>query len=244
MRRYKIAHSWHNVYENLEEAPKDLKIQPEWRSAKIGDWILSDDNCVIQVLRKGKMKKTKGRNKVREYVGTCTGTFTTDKKTKMDTSKRDNIYSFGGKNRDSILLDRTTLSQSEELFVQYLASGLPPQQAYIKAYPTNNPGYAHLMSGKLIKTERVKTAMKEELKPFLKELGINETWILQGLKNKVEFAEKDDVQLKALFKLADIMDLEDKTRNKVTQLTGAVFQGFTENMIEEAERPKELDGVS
>ena len=59
MRRYKIAHSWHNVYEDLEEAPKDLKIKSNWRNADIGDWILSDDNCVIQVLRKGKMKKTK-----------------------------------------------------------------------------------------------------------------------------------------------------------------------------------------
>ena len=37
------------------------------------------------------------------------------------------------------------------------------------------------------------------------------------------------------------MDLEDKTRNKVTQLTGAVFQGFTDQVIEEAERPKELE---
>ena len=118
MRRYRIAKGWHTVYEDIEEVPKDLIVVPDWRDAEIGDWILSDDGCIIQVLRKGEMKTAKGRNKVRGYVGTCTGTFTTDAKTRMDTSKRINVYSFGGKHRQDILLDRTTLSQSEELIVQ------------------------------------------------------------------------------------------------------------------------------
>ena len=240
MRRYRIAKGWHTVYEDIEEVPKDLIVVPDWRDAEIGDWILSDDGCIIQVLRKGEMKTAKGRNKVRGYVGTCTGTFTTDAKTRMDTSKRINVYSFGGKHRQDILLDRTTLSQSEELFVQYLTSGMSPREAYMKAYPTNKPGYANMMAGKLVKTERIKTAMKEELKPVLQELGIDETYILKGIKNTVELADKEDVKLRALFKLADIMEMEDKNSSKITQLTGAVFQGFTDNMIEGAERPEEI----
>ena len=117
-----------------------------------------------------------------------------------------------------------------------------PREAYLKAYPTNNPGYANLMSGKLVKTERVKTAMKKELKPFLDKLGIDETYILSGIKDLADFAEKDDVQLKALFKLSDIMDLEDKNRTTVTQVSGALFQGFQDKELLKAERPKELDG--
>ena len=131
-------------------------------------------------------------------------------------------------------------SQSEELFVQYLASGMSPRESYLKAFPTNKPGYANMMAGKLVKTERIKTAMKEELKPVLQELGIDETYILKGIKNTVELADKEDVKLRALFKLADIMDMEDKNSSKITQLTGAVFQGFTDNMIEGAERPAEI----
>ena len=242
MRRYMIGKSWHEVFEDIEEVPADLLVQPEWRDAEIGDWVLADDGCVIQVLRKGEMKTAKGRNKVRGYVGTCTGTFTTDAKTKMDTSKRDNIYSFSGKDRQEVLLDRTTLSQSEELFVQYLASGMSAQDAYLKAFPTNKPGYANMMAGKLVKTERIKTAMKEELKPFLEKLGIDEEYVLKGIKNTVEFADKEDLKLRALFKLADIMDMEDKNSAKITQGSGAVFQGFTDNMIEGAERPKEITG--
>ena len=55
-------------------------------------------------------------------------------------------------------------------------------------------------------------------------------------------SEKDDTKLKALFKLADIMDMEDKSRTQVTNISGALFQGFTPEQVEEAERPKELNG--
>jgi len=43
------------------------------------------------------------------------------------------------------------------------------------------------------------------------------------------------VRLRALFKLSDILDLEDKNRTSVTQVTGALFQGFTPEMLEEAD---------
>ena len=59
--------------------------------------------------------------------------------------------------------------------------------------------------------------------------------------NKDQTAEKDDTKLKALFKLADILDLEDKNSTKVQQITGVQFQGLTNSMIDEAQRPKEID---
>jgi hypothetical protein len=240
MRRYKIGRIWHNVYEDIGDVPKDIIVAPDWRNADIGEWVLADDGCVVQVLRRGKMKTAKGRNKVREYVGTCTGTFVTSGTAKMDTSKRENIYSFGGKNRNDVLLDRTTLSGPEELFVHYYASGMSPREAYLKAFPTNKPTYANMMAGKLVKTERIRTAMKEELKPVCEELGINEEMVLKGIKSEAMGADKADTRLKALFKLSDILDMEDKNSAKITQVSGAVFQGFTDNMIEKAERPKEI----
>ena len=36
------------------------------------------------------------------------------------------------------------------------------------------------------------------------------------------------------------MDLEDKGSTKVTQMTGIAFQGFDNQTIAQAERPKEL----
>ena len=242
MRQYKIRRLNHRVYEPNDPLPKNLNVVEDWRDGHIGDWVLADDDCVIQVLRRGQMLRSKGKNKVREYIGTCTGTFPIGPNVKMDTSRRVNIYSFGGnKNPDQILLDRTSLSKAEQVFVLYLSRGLKPEEAYLKAFPTNNIRYAKEKSTDLVKTERIKTAMKEELKPILEELGVNEEYILKGIKSEAETAEKSDTRLKALFKLSDIMDLEDKSQTKVTQISGAVFKGFGETSLEEIKRPKEIE---
>lgn len=230
------------MFEPEDQLPQSLKVVRDWRDGEVGDWVEADDECVIQVLRRGQMLRSKGRDKVREYIGTCTGTFPIGPRVKMDTSKRANIYSFGGsKSPDDILLDRKHLTKAESVFVLYLSQGLRPEKAYLKAFPTNNIRYATEKSGSLVKTERIKTAMKEELKPVLEELGVNEEYILKGIKSEAETAEKSDTRLKALFKLSDIMDLEDKSQTKVTQISGAVFKGFEENVLEEIKRPKEIE---
>ena len=241
MRYYSINRIEHTVFENIEEVPSDILYIDNWKKGSVGDWVLADDGCVIQILREGIMLKSKGKIREQKYIGTCTGTFIVNNKTNMDTSKRVNIYSFGGNlDRDQIVEERSKLSTKEELFVQYLASGMDARKAYLKAFPTNDPHYAGLRAGQLIKTTRIKTAMKEELKPILEELGINENSILKNINTIAMSSEKDETKLKALFKLADIMDLEDKSKTQVTQLTGAVFQGFSKDKLAEAERPKEI----
>ena len=241
MRTYRVNRVEHTVFDDIEEIPSIIDIVSDWRSGEIGDWVKADDGCFLQILRKGKMVVPKGRNKVREYVGTCTGTFPVTSKVKMDTSRRLNIYSFGGnKSSADVLLDRTVLSKHEHLFVVYIVSGLSPQEAYMKAFPTINPGYAKQKSAQLVKTKRVMTAMREELKPILEEIGVDEKAILENINNIALTSEKDETRLKALFKLSDIMDLEDKNKTTVTQVSGALFQGFADKHLIEAERPKEL----
>ena len=83
--------------------------------------------------------------------------------------------------------------------------------------------------------------MKKELEPVLEKLGITQEYVLEGIKSTAEESEKDDTKLKALFKLSDILDLEDKSSAKVTQLTGIQFQGFSEDQLDKAERPKEIE---
>ena len=246
MRKYKVNGIKHHVYEEDDLMPKDVKksARRDWRSGNVGDWVLADDGCVVQILRRGQMLRAKGKDKVREYVGTCTGTFPVGKTVKMDTSRRTNIYSFGGNKKvDDILLDRTTLSKHEHLFVVYLMSGLSPRDSYLKAYPTNNIRYADHKSAQLIKTERITTAMKEELKPICEKLDIHPESVLGGIQREATTAEKSDTRLKALFKLADILDLEDKHRTTVTQMAVGAFKGFTTEEIEGI-RPKEIgDGA-
>ena len=240
MRYYKINNIEHTVFDSIDEVPSSISYKEDWRDGHLSDWVLADDGGVIQVLREGTMMKAKGSNRKQVYLGTCTGTFIISKRNKMDTSKRSDIYSLGGRERNERIEGNVKLSSREHRFVQYLASGMDHRKAYLKAFPTNDPHYAGLRAGQLIKTTRVKTAMKEELKPVLEELGIDETSILRNINTIALSSEKDETRLKALFKLSDIMDLEDKNKTQVTQLTGAVFQGFSEDKLAEAERPKEI----
>tara|TARA_R110002012_G_C11622642_1_gene609150 strand:+ start:286 stop:1014 length:729 start_codon:yes stop_codon:yes gene_type:complete len=242
MRYYKVNGIEHRVYDDDDEMPLDLLVISNWRYGQVGEWVMADDGSVIQILRRGTMLRRMGKNKLKEYVGTCTGTFPVTDTVKMDTSKRDDIYSFSGKKAQDRMSDKKNLTSYEQKFVALLASGIPAEDAYLQAFPTKNRKYAFEKSNTLIKTERVRTAMKEELKPVLEELGISEEYVLKTIKEVIHSTDKDETRLKALFKLADIMDLEDKNSTKVTQVTGALFQGFSTDEIETAQRPKEIDG--
>ena len=133
MRRYKIRSLVHLVYEPEDELPQSLNVVEDWRDGHVSDWVKTNDDCVIQVLRRGQMLRSKGRDKIREYIGTCTGTFPIGPRIKMDTSKRANIYSFGGsKSPDNILLDRQSLTKAEQVFVLYFSQGTKPEDAYLK----------------------------------------------------------------------------------------------------------------
>tara|TARA_Y100000593_G_scaffold47338_2_gene89775 strand:- start:9398 stop:10141 length:744 start_codon:yes stop_codon:yes gene_type:complete len=240
MRTYKASNIFHRVYDDIEELPQGIYPIEDWREAEIGDWVQADDGCYIQILRKGRMKTPRGKKKFREYVGTCTGTFMCNKNAKMDTSKRDNIWTISGRDTERVIFDRKDLTKCEILFVQFAARGVPIEDAYLNAFKTKNQKYAKEQSAKLVKTERIQKAMKEELKPVLEELGIDENYILENIKRVIETTEKDDTRLKAIFKLSDIMDLEEKNQTKVTQLSGAVFQGLLPEDYKGLDRPKEI----
>ena len=243
MRSYRVNKIDHTVFDSKDELPDDIHYLRDWREGHISDWVKADDDCIIQILRKGVMLKAKGGKRHLEYIGTCTVTFLVSDKTLMDTSKRNNIYSLGGSlNPDEIVEARDKLNSREELFVLNLAKGMDPKVAYIRSFPTNNPGYANIKAAQLLKTERISSAMKEELKPIMEELGIDDKSVLYGIKIIAQTAEKDDTKLKALFKLSDILDLEDKTRTSVQQISGAVFQGFSKEQLESVERKELTDG--
>ena len=238
MRHYKVNRQNHVVYDSLDEVPSGFQVIEDWRKGRVGDWVRANDGCVIQVLRRGKMSTHKG---IDSYIGTCTGTFICKKKTEMDTARRNNIYSFGGQDDPyESVQNRSVLNARETIFVQYVVGGMQPEDAYLKAFPTNKRVYAKMKSVNLVKTKRVINAMKEELRPILEELEISEKSVLTGIKFEAETADRSDTRLKALFKLSDILDLEDKNAPKVQQLTGIQFSGFSDKELDVAER-KEIE---
>ena len=239
MRHYKVNGLLHTVYEEFAELPNEVlrSVTSDIGSARVGEWIEAHDGCYMEVLRTGELKKAKGKNRIVKYIGTCTGTYLASDK--IDSSRRENIYTISGMNPKTAT--RENLNKYETLFVGYVASGMSPVEAYVKSFPTNDPHYANFKSSELIKCTRIRKAMKKELEPVLEKLGITQETVLEGIKTVADLSEKDETKLKALFKLSDILDLEDKSTVRLTQLTGIQFQGFSDKQLEEVERPKELE---
>lgn len=239
MREYTISRTPHTVYDDALEVPSSIKVTKDWRSADIGEWVLADDGGIIQVIRSGLMKQ---RKRMLRYVGTCTGTFVCLPKVKMDTNKKRNIYSFGGDNNhlDSIT-KRKNLTAQEVVFAKYIAIGLPPAEAYKKAFHTKNERYAKVRAGVLIKQERIVSAVKEELEGVFKELGIDLKYLVKGVKAEADGADRTLDRLKAFQMLWDAADVVPK--NKITQVTGAIFQGFEDEQLLTAKRPELVEGL-
>jgi hypothetical protein len=91
----------------------------------------------------------------------------------------------------------------------------------------------------LLKQERVRTVMKAELKPVLAKLGINNDLVLEGIKQIAISGDKDSDKLKALFELADILEIKE-TRKEITAISGAVFKGFLPEDTEILNERKQL----
>ena len=220
--------------------PNHIKYNIDWRKAQVGSWVLSDDNCIIQILRRGTMYRSKGKVRTIDYIGTCTGTFLVEEKTFFDTDRRRNIYSISGeKTSEEVIADRANLTPREEIFVQNLASGMDMTTAYLRAYKTDSNKYAEIRAGLLIKTQRVKKAMRQELKPILKKLAIDEELVLEGIKDIAMSAEKDSDKLKALLELGEVLNIKD-SGTKVQEISGVSFSGFGDTNVIDASRPKKI----
>ena len=60
MRFYRVNGVEHKVYDPDDILPNGLIVQSNWKAGNVGDWVKADDDCIIQILRKGVMKRQKG----------------------------------------------------------------------------------------------------------------------------------------------------------------------------------------
>ena len=225
MREYTVKDRNHTVYDSKDEVPDNIEYLDDWRDGDIGDWVLADDGCIIQVLRSGSFARPTKKVKALKYVGTCTGTFICKTTYKMDCDKRENIYNISGKSPYTQTVERTEVTHKERVFASFISEGMERTEAYLRAFDTKSRHHAHAQAGLLLKQERVRTVMKEELRPVLAKLGINDNMVLQGIRDVALSGEKDSDKLKALFELADILEIKE-TKKEITAIGGAVFKGF------------------
>ena len=105
MEYQKIKGKRHYIYDDIdefqEEYPNKLPLK-NWRTAQEGDWVWSDDDRIVQLLKVSDIKHPQDRKNytwAKGWVRTIVGTFLNRENTKMDTdfNKHPNRYTFSTK---------------------------------------------------------------------------------------------------------------------------------------------------
>ena len=224
MRQYKVKGKQHRIYEPGDALPDHIMPRKDWKEARVGDWVVADDGCIIQILRRGVL----GRHKT---IGTCTGTYTTS----MDTERRANIYNLSGRLSEVTIHTRKKCTKKEELFASRVAKGQDPVEAYLDIYPSKSETYAKKQAAILLTTERVDTLVNEKLQDTFETLGVDLNYLIGVAKDITDNARNDSDRIRSLNMLWDAFGVIEK--QKVTNVTG-IFQGLSQEQLEAAQRPE------
>ena len=221
------------MYDDLGEFQafiQDIPIIEDWRLGDEGDWVLTDDGCVCQILKKSKIGK-------KMCIRTLCGTYDVNGSVQMigDNGIVDNIYSFSGKHS----FDTDKVSAKQHLFAQYVAKGDNAIDAYKKAHPdAKSESYIKHRTSSLLKTESVQKMIKKEIQEVLASEGVTPEWIIGKYKTVVDIADKESDCLRALESLTKIAGMFDTQDTKSEQLT--VWAGFSPEQLEALNGTKKL----
>ena len=220
-----IKEDRHYLYDNSEEFKAlvgNRAIIANWRLGQEGDWVLTDDDYVCQILKRSII----GKN---TCVRTLCGTFDINNKSKMLGEKGivDNIYSFSGKQS----FDTDKVSGKQQLFAQYIAKGDNAIEAYKKSHPdAKSESYIKHRTSSLLKTESIQKMIDKKIQEVLASEGATPEYIIGGIKTIADIAESDSNKLRAFDTLARMSGMYDTQDKKSEQLT--VWAGFSPEQLE------------
>ena len=244
----------HYVYEDLDEFKKthpNTVVHPDWRKANEGDWVYSDDDRIVQLLKVSNEVKHHSDRKnykfAKGWVRTVVGSFLNRENVKMDTDfdNHPNRYTFSTniKNTSNRVYKRKDATNKEKEFATNVVVGMGAVDAYKKAYSEMDNQKARKKATILLKQERVMKEIEKGVLDVAKGLGIDHEYILSKLKNLADYSEDDNIILQSTKELGKIVGTSGNTvKQKEMGLLG-VFQGFSSEQLESAER-KEITGVN
>ena len=244
----------HYVYEDLEEFKKDhpnTVVHPDWRKAEENDWVYSDDDRIVQLLKVSKdvshHSDRKNYKFAKGWVRTIVGSFLNRPNVKMDTdfANHPNRYTFSTniKNPSDRVYKRKETTNKEKEFAINVVTGMGAVDAYKKAYSEMSDQKARKKATILLKQERVMKEIEKSVLDVAKGLGIDHEYILGKLKNLADFSEDDNIILQSTKELGKIVGTSGNTvKQKEMGLLG-VFQGFSPEQLEGATRTNQLNEV-
>lgn len=256
MESRRIKNIKHFVYDDLEEFKKDhpnTVVHPDWRKADENNWVYSDDDRIVQLLKVKKMvshhSDTKNYKYADGWVRTVVGSFINKKSTKMDTdfSSHPNRYTFSKtiKNTSERVHKRTKITNKEKDFATNVVVGMGALDAYKNAFKEESNQKARKKATILLKQERVMEEIQKSVLDVAKGLGIDHEYILSKLKHLADYSEDDNIILQSAKELGKIIGTSNNNiKQKEVGLMG-VFQGFSQEQLEGASRDqKQIEGES
>ena len=251
----KIRHKKHYIYDHISEFynahPNETPLK-DWREGKQGDWVWSDDGKIVQLLKVvDKIKHPNDRKNYKYasgYVRTVVGTFLKTKGVKMDTDfkKHPNRYTFSGKNPKSVK-DREGVTNKEKIFATNVAIGMGPVKAYMDAFNSDDELQSRRKATLLLKQERVMQEVEKSVLDVCKGMGLDHEYVLKKLKCLADNSSDDGIVLQSTKELAKIIGTSGTTIKSREMGIVGMFQGFSPEQLEKAERPQiegEVDEVS
>lgn len=220
----------HTFYEPAEAENIGLIVVDDWRESEEGDWILSDDGWVVQVLKTGRLRR--GTKWVRTPHGTylVTGELTT--------AERASRFTFTGRKPGN----EFRMSKRIKAWAASVVMGQDALRAYLNIFQSKNTEWAERRVVFLLKQPEVVDFMKHELKPILEKLGIDQELVIQGYLDLFREGDSDNVRLKSLNELALLTGVKEEKSGLPGEGTG--FLSFGEILEEEDDAsPKQVSGT-
>ena len=228
----------HYAYESKEEFRKahpDTPLITDWKQAKEGDWCLSDDGKIVQILKKGCFVDKKKRDN--NYIRTVIGMFNHRGSSPFAGTVKDEIYRFTKKT--SYMVNTTGyLTDAKRNFAKYIAHGMEPVEAYQKAFPTTKSlDYAEKKSTLLLRIKTVRQAVDKEIENLMSEVGITKRYLLETTKDVIDKTEvRDNDKLRAIEPLMKISGLLSTEKKVDSVALIQEFSGFSREKLKAFEQ--------
>tara|TARA_R100000656_G_scaffold94205_1_gene68202 strand:+ start:206 stop:985 length:780 start_codon:yes stop_codon:yes gene_type:complete len=228
----------HYAYESESEFRKAhprTKLIKDWKKAKEGQWCLSHDDKIVQILKKGSYaEKRRGNTK---FIRTIIGMFNLNTTGSFAGTVKDEMHRFSKKSHYYALRD-TYLTDAKKNFVKYIAHGMEPVEAYMMSFPkTTSRDYAETRSALLLKNKTVRQAVDKEIENLMSEVGITKRYLLETTKDVIDRdGVRDNDKLRAvetLMKIAGLLNM-DKKVDSVALIQE--FTGFSREKLEAFEQ--------
>ncbi|MFC1535744.1 hypothetical protein ACFL4H_00090 [Candidatus Neomarinimicrobiota bacterium] len=251
---YKIIKRVHHyIYDSVEEfhtVHPNIAPRKNWRTGNEGEWVITDEGGVCQLLRVIKAINHPGDSKnytfAKGYVRCVTGTYLNNDDVKMLNDIPENIYTFGRNTPQwNVGRNKKSFTKKERIFTAKVMMGIEPKEAVKTTYETQNDYQAKLKAGVLLKKERIMSEINNGVQDVLEDLKIDDRYILQGYKDFFEDETIDpNVRIRALNRLTELKGImpEKKRITSAFSILNDIREGFTDKDLQIAERPKEIEG--